>query len=277
VFVGASYAKQGIERGATYALGVKTTLGSASLGLFSGKFGVTAVEVANPQGFTAPHLLKLGDAKVEVGLASLTKDTIRVPLLALDDVHLNLERKGGTSNYQVVLDHIEKLTGTEPSQKKLVIDELAITNVKVHADLLGIGGVIGEGQPTKVDVLIPPIKLTGVGKTGTGVGGTGVTVAELSSIIVQALMAAVVENGNLPKELLDDLRGQLGELDGLVDVGVQVGGKAIDAAKELGQNLPPDVQRKLDEAAEKAKKELEGLGGKIGDVLGGADKKKGGG
>ena len=47
-------AKTAIERGATYALGVETTLGSADVGLLSGTFSMGDLTVANPAGFESP-------------------------------------------------------------------------------------------------------------------------------------------------------------------------------------------------------------------------------
>jgi uncharacterized protein involved in outer membrane biogenesis len=289
VLLAGSLARAGIEAGATYALGVKTTLGSARVGVFSGQFGMSGLNVANPQGFPASHFLTLGDAGVAVSLTSLTKDIIRVPTFSLDSLDVNLERKGGTANYDVILMNLQKLSGPKdpnapkpaPSKdggKRLVIDELTITNVKVHADVPGVGDLTGS----KVDVPIKEIKLRNVGKTGTGVAGSGVTVGELTSIIVQAVFAAVIENGGnlLPKDMLNDLGGQLKQLDGLVNVGVEVGGKAVDVAKDIGQHaaqVGQEAAKTVEGAAKEAEKTLKGIGEGVGGILGGDKKKKGGG
>ena len=285
-FLVGRYARQGIERGATYALGVPTTVDSASLGLLGGRLALAGVTVKNPDGYTTPHVLTLGRGSVAVTLPSLLKDTIQVPEFTLDALDLNLERRGGKANYQVIMDNLEKVIGPAPpqpppDQKKFIIDTLTITNVTVHVDMLaelpgGVGNAVGEalGTPTKLDIPIKEIKLTGVGRTGTGVGGSGVTTAQLAGIVYEALMAAVIENGGdrLPAEVLGDLQGGLKDLKGLANVGLQVGGKAIDTARDLGDQLKKsgaDLKNQVEAEAEKAKKELEGLG----DLF----KKKGGG
>lgn len=286
-----SLAQRGIEAGATYALGVRTTLGSARVGVLSGTFGMSVLEVANPKGFPAPHFLQLGDADVAVTLASLTKDTIRVPRFSLDALDVHLEGKDGKSNYQVILDNLEKLSGPrdpgapapapKAGEKKLIIDEVTITNVNVHVDLLGLGSGARLGQVTgaqaKVDVPIREIKLHNVGKTGTGVGGTGVTVAELASIIVQAVFAAVLENAGdvLPADVLADITGQLKDLDGLVNVGLEIGGEAVDVAEQIGQQARQageDVKKTVEEAG----KTVEELGKGLEGILGGGKNKGGG-
>ena len=65
-----SIAKGAIERGATYALGVNTTLGSADVGLLSGEFSMSGLDVDNPEGFVEAHFLRLGTGYVSVSLGA---------------------------------------------------------------------------------------------------------------------------------------------------------------------------------------------------------------
>ena len=102
-------AKMAVERGSTYALGVPTTLDSARVGVFSGQMGMTSLNVANPRNFSAPHFLKLKTGQIDVSLSSLRQDTVVIPLLELKGVDVNLEKKSGQSNYQVILDNLKKL------------------------------------------------------------------------------------------------------------------------------------------------------------------------
>ncbi len=285
VMLAGSLARRGIEAGATYALGVRTTLASARVGLFSGKFGMSDLNVASPQGFPAPHFLTLGDAAVAVSLTSLTKDTIVVPTFSLDAIDVHLEKKEGKANYQVILDNLKKLSGPpDPSKpqpgdegKRLIINELTITDVTVHVDVAAFAAnpAVQVAGPGKIDVPVKEIKLRNVGRTGEGVGGTGVTIGELSSIIVQAVLAAVVENAGdqLPGDLLKDLTGQLAQLDGLVNIGVEIGGKAVNIAETIGQEAGQAVQG----AAKEAEKAVEGIGRELEGILGGGKKKPGGG
>lgn len=293
-------ARKGIEAGATYALGVPTTLGSARVGVFSGEFGMSGLKVANPQGFPAPHFLSLNEAAVAVSLGSLMKDTIEVPTFSLDGIDVHLERREGRSNYQVILDNLEKLSGgkgKEPASptrrpdegKKLVIRDLTIRRVTVHVDMLGIEGAtaaIGDATGASATVTVPinEIKLKDVGKTGTGVGGTGVTVGQIADIVVEAIMAAVVQTGGdlLPKDLLNDIGRQLGDLGGLADVGLEVGGQAVDVAAKFGQEATKaiegaakDAGSAVEGAAKEAGKAVEELGKGLEGILGGSKRKPG--
>jgi hypothetical protein len=265
-------ARKGIEAGATYALGVDTTLQSASVGLFSGKFGLSGLKVANVKGYSADKFMSLGEGNVAVSLGSLTKDTIEVPTFSLDTIEVNLEKKDGKANYQAIMDHLSGLSkGTQPSNKpadqgggkKLIVHDLSIKHVVVNADLVGVVG--------NVKIPIDEIKLQDVGKgTGKGVGDSGVTVGQLSSIIVQAVLAAAVEKGGnlLPGDMMGDLKGGLDKLGDLKDVGVQVVGKAGEAAQQLGKS----VQGAAEEGAKQLQKVGEGLGDQLKGIIPGGKK-----
>jgi len=273
-----SLAKKGIEAAGTYAMGVPTTLDSASVGLFSGKFGLSGLNIANPAGYKGKQFFALGQGDLAISAASLQSDVIEVPLLALSDISLSLEKQGDKANYQVIMDNLAKLGGkgdTAPKpaadggpEKKLIINDLVIRNVKVHAELLGGGNALTDvvAKATQVDVTIPEIRLQNVGKTGSGVGGSGVTVSQLSGIVMEAILSAVANSagGLIPAELLGDLKGNLGKLGDLSkladvkalgDVGKVVGEKAGEALKGAAE--------KGEKAIEELTKKVPGLGGLI--------------
>jgi uncharacterized protein involved in outer membrane biogenesis len=270
-----SIAKAGIEKGGTYALGVPTTVGSVSIGLTSGQASLSDLNVANPAGFKADHFLKLGKGEVAVTLGSLLKNVVEIPTLTLENTDVRLERTGDGGNYQTILDNLKKATGgdkpsgpTPPSgdEKKFVINHLVIRNTHVEANMLGAGGKVGEvlNTATNIPVTIELIELRNVGKTGSGVGGTGVTMGELTKIIVQAVLSAAMEKGGglFPADMVGDIQGRLADLGSLKDFGMQIGGKAGEAAKEAAKKAEQTVKgatEDLKKGAEDVKKGLEGL------------------
>ncbi len=269
-------AKKGIEEGGTRALGVPTTLDSANVGLLAGSFAMNGLRVANPTGYSADSFLTLGEGGVAVNYQSLQKPTIELPEFTLSDLAVSLQKKSGKANYQVILDNLKKVQGepgsTEPQtpapteegeQKRFVIRQLLIRNVRIDVDLVEVPAALG--QMTVITVPIDKIELSNVGQTGTGVQGTGVTMEQLISIIVQAVLNAAVENGagKLPIDFLNDLQSELASLDGLKGLSTKVVKDATkafeDATKQAGE--------KLKDATEEASKKLgEGLKG-IGDGL----------
>ena len=263
--------KKGIQDGGTYAMGVPTTVGSVDIGLTSGTFAMTKLQIANPPGYTGPSFVTMGDTKVAVSINSLSQDVIEIPTFSLADIEVTLQRKDGGSNYQVILDNLKKLSSgsTSPApgekEKKLIINDLTIKNVRVNVDLgAAPAGAIGDAvnQATKVTIPIDEIKLQNVGKTGTGVSGSGVTVSQLASIIVQAVLNAAAEKGGglLPTDMLSDLKSRvasIGDLDKLISTQT-----ATEAAAKVGE-AAKDAAKKVEEqgkkAVEGAKKGLEGL------------------
>src|SRR5262245_7230362 len=81
-----SIARSGIEKGATYALGVPTKVGSASVGIMSSSLTLSTLNVSNPSGFEGKHFLALGNGNVAVSLSTLRQDTVVVPTFALTDL-----------------------------------------------------------------------------------------------------------------------------------------------------------------------------------------------
>lgn len=248
-------ARNGIEFGATKALGTKTTLGSAKVGVFSGTFGMGDLSIANPAGFKSPTFFSLGEGNVAVSLASLRKDVVELPLLKFSTIRVSLEKAGGKTNYGVILDNVKKLAGESASKpkgkesegKKFIVREIDIRDVKVHVDMLGTGGM--ADQIASLDIPIDQVKLHDVGTSG----GAGVDVSTLASVIVKALLEAASAKGQglIPAELLNDLQGhlsslsaELAKLDGLKDVGVEM----VAKFGEQGQHLSGQISRELEKA-----------------------------
>lgn len=240
-------AKTAIEKGGTYALGVETTLEEADIGLVDGRFALTGLAVANPEGFEAPRFLSLTSGRLELSLASLRSDRIEVPSLVLDDLTLSLERSGGKANYDAILKNLERFGSkkgepqppAEESGKRFVIREIVLNNVRAEVQLLPIAGEL-----SKTTVTIPVLRLSNLGADEQ-------SLSDLFAAVLDAVLHAVIDVGGntLPKELLQDLKGKLPDLDAEV--------KAFQS--ELEKSLGKDLGGKAGKALDDAKKQLEGL------------------
>lgn len=256
--------KTAVEKGGTYALGVKTTLASADVELTQGKVSMSGLNVANPTGYKSDSFLGLGAGSVQVAIPTLNQPVIEVPMLNLSDITVNLEKTGGKANYQVILDNLSKLGGgsSEPapsgSQQKFIINNVDIRNVKVHVDLLPEGG-----QLTQVNVPIDEIQLKNV-----GTASKGLPAGELAEVIIKAVLAVVVEKGGglIPAEMLGDLQSQLAKLGDLQSMGIEVQSKLGDAAQKALEDVKGQAEKgleegkkKVDDAVKDAQKKLEDL------------------
>ena len=258
-----SLAQSGVERGATYALDVPTTLEAADVGLLAGGITLTGLEISNPEGFDAPHFLTLDSADLDVSVGSLTSDTVEIPSLVLSGIDVRLERTTEGSNYKAILDNLsrfEKGEKAEPSPegKAFVIRTLEIRDVKVHVDAVPIGGTLGE--LASAELTVPELVLRDVGS-----GGRPMSVAELSAVILKTILASAIDVGGgvLPEDVLGELGGQLSSMLRLDQMGVgDIEGLGRQAAELLGapvEDVAEQVQSALDDASSTAQDAVEGV------------------
>ena len=229
-----------VERGGTYALGVQTTLGSASVRPLAGHVGLSNLRVANPQGYAADYFLTIGDASLDVEVATLTEPLVRSSRFAIDGVRLALERNADGANYNRILDNLSKFeSGDAPEPagdagpgKQFVIEEVSITDVNADVTLFSVGN-----KPQKLSVHVPEILLHDVGSGG------GVDMAELADVIVKAVLESVVKTGDLPAMLARDLGGSLEKLTAVTE---SLGGQAQGITKEATDKLNEGLGKALD-------------------------------
>ncbi len=254
-----SIAKAGIEKGATYALGVDTTLDNVSLGIFKGRFGMDRLNVKNPAGFSSPHFFALGRGEVEVSIRQLMGEKVQVARIGFKDIDVHLEKSKGRTNYAVIMENLRKLESKSEetieqesgTSKKFVIDLVEIQNVNVHVNLIP-----EIGDLTRLDIKIPALTLKGIGSDTEG----GALLAEVSDVIIKAVIQAVVDKGGLPGDMLGDLQGHLAKLENLDKFAVEVADKLID-------DTTKKVTAEIDKVTKDATKDLlkDGAGGLLKD------------
>jgi hypothetical protein len=271
-------AKAGVETGATYALGVNTTLDKMDVGVLSGNVEMDALNVNNPSGFSSPHFFQLNDGKVAVSLGTLMEEKVVLPELKLHGVSMNLERKGNKSNYQVILDNLKRFESGEKAPpkeskegKKFVIDKVSIKDVDVQVDLLPVGGEL-----TRVPVKIEEIELQDVGSDSAD----GVMLADLTGILIEAILQAVVEKSGdlLPADITAELRSGLSQLEGLGAAGTLVVGGVttmVDGELKKVADRGQEAVKELEKSGKELTEQVDEVGQTLEGTLGGLfDKKK---
>ncbi len=255
-------AKSGVEKGASYALGVKTTVNSVDVRLLDGQVIMDDLNISNPEGFTSVHLVHTGQLDVQVDLGSFFSEAVEVRKFELDGLEMHIEQKLGTSNVSQVMDNIKRLSKdkdkdkqtSEGPSKQVKVKRILIKNVVAHFHLLA-----GPG----VKVEIPTIELKDVSSDNTG-GVAG----QLASQIFQAVLEAVLQSaeGIVPADFLKELDKEVLEL----------GGQAIEQAKEAAGKMKEALEESggLDESLKEAGKAVEEGLGELGEGLFGPKKKQ---
>jgi hypothetical protein len=193
--------------------------------------------VDNPSGFDRPNFLVIDQASLDFDITTIREDVIRSPLFAVSGIRLDLEKHSRGSNYDAILNNLERFeagSGSGPNSSddpgesvRFVLDVIAIRDINAEVTVFALGDV-----QQRVVVHVPEIVLHNVGSDGA------VDMAELTDVILKAILHAVVDSGDLPGRLAGDLRDSL---DDLAAVPGSFGQKATDlidqAARELNEGI----------------------------------------
>lgn len=254
-----SLAKQAIEGGGSRALGVETRLDSASIGLVSGEFALSGLVIANPPGFAEPDFFALRSTRLALPLSTLMQTRITIPSLVLEGITIDLERNARGTNYGVILDNLKRFEGSEKSTpgggasgeggKTFLLQNLVIRDVRAAVSLVPAGGDL-----TKLSLAIPEIVVADL--------GSDMSLSQISALVVKTVIQAAIQAGagTLPADLLADLRGRLGNLEGLAQVKVAGElGKLEGKLQEQAQKLGPEAEKALKAAGDELGGKLDGL------------------
>jgi hypothetical protein len=193
------------ERAGTKVLNVPVKVGGADVSLLGGSLALRNVRVANPQGYTGPSLLTLRRADATADAGSLLGREVLIKDMKLTGMEVFVEQKGARNNLYEVIQPLRE--PREPTGKRLIVDNLEITDVIVHVGLTGL-----PGQSPAAQFTLAPIRMTDLGRDGK------MDTAVLITKIVLAIAAGVAQQGGdiLPPDTV-------GEITSLLDKALDLG------------------------------------------------------
>jgi uncharacterized protein involved in outer membrane biogenesis len=222
-----------VEDEATRSLRLSTTLTSARAEMFAGKLTLNELNIASPDGFSAPHMLSVPRIEADVRYGELREKPLHIKEIRVGQPRLVIEQSGGNLNLRKAMQLMPKSDPKKPPLK-LVIDRIEVTDAHV---------VIRPGLPgvqDEIDVDVPTLTMKDVGRGAGSKNG-----AAMKDVVLQvstALAEKAAQSGKLPpavKALLQlgaaSIAGNLGT-DAIKNVADQV-----PAAKAL-QNLVPQAR-----------------------------------
>jgi len=181
--------KNAIERYGSQAIGTAVRVDRISLSPAQGSGAIEGLTVANPPGYSAPHILSLGGIRIRIAPRSVASDLVMVedvrvtsPLVVYE---MNDER---VANIDVLKKNLgaDKPTktatrgtkGAKDEGKKLRIRRLVIENAKVDVRIASLGN-----KPRTV--ALSRLEMSDIG------GRNGAPPEEVAKQIVSAILAEV--------------------------------------------------------------------------------------
>ena len=256
-------ARVGIEVAGSKVLGVPTTVRNVNIGLLRDRSSVTGLDVANPQGYTDPLFLALGEASLTARLSELTGEQVSIERIALQDLTLTLEKDAsGKLNATRISDNLPS-TGEQKAQaakpdagpsRKVVVKELRIERVKVR-----LRNLVG-GRQGVVEANLPDIVLKDV----TSDGSVDVLASQVSGMVIGSVLQATITSNieGLSGEVVTGLKGALKD---------SVSALPSDLRGPV-ESIRGGVGEMLDKAGEQLQ---QGVGDALQGLFGGKDKPKG--
>jgi len=248
--------KTTVEKESTASLKLGTTLNSAHLSLLGGKLNLNRLGIASPPGFSAPHMLELGDTDLAVRYGQLRKDPIHVQSLTLNQPRLVIEQSNGALNFKKAMDRLPRSDSSAEKPIKLVIDELKLQDAQV---------IIHPGLPglrQEITVPVPSIALKNVG-SGRG-SQNGAAIKDVAMVVIAALAGSAAQSGSLPPELKAILQLNVGQVAGKL---------GAEAQRQIAAAIPGELGSRLSKMAgdpqSLAKDPTKVLQGEVGGILGG--------
>ncbi len=275
---GDAAARKGVEIGGTQALGVDTTLNSATIGWLGGSVALRGLKIANPEGYKTDRLFALGHGRVACNISSLLTDEVVVREILIEEPELTIELKPGLpprSNLGDLLASLksrgeappkkeEAKAAAKESEQKFRVDLIRVTKTKVRFHLLA-------GKTA--DIVLPDIELREVRNSdGTLPRMVDIFRQVLVGVSVSALKSA---QGIVPDDLLKSFGDPLASAQKLIGGGVKIAGEAAGIAVDAAGKVVGTAGKAAEGVGKAAGQVGKGVTGTLDSLLGKKKKKAG--
>ena len=205
--------KKGIETVGPRLTQVSIKVDDVGLSLLSGSGEIKGLEVGNPEGYSAPTAIKIGEASMAISPGSLLSDKVVIKHIRVHSPELTIEGTPNKNNLTKIRENVEAATGggaaTEPAPeggpaKKLQVNEFVLADTKVNYVPPGFGG-------RSFPIVIPSIRLTDLGTGPEGITAGDLTRRVLSELTAELAPILAEKLANLGKEALGTTNGAAGD------------------------------------------------------------------
>ena len=217
------------EKIATQALGVPVSIGGMNISLQEKRVIVNNIRIANPKGFSKPHVLTISG--VDVGLRDLIKDRIDFNNIAVTGAQVYLEVKEGGTNLQALKNNMPKPTAKDTSEPaepiKVIVRKFTLKDGQLNPSVT----LIGEQD-------LAPVKLSSLVLSDIGVKENGILAREAITQIITPLIKSVSKDA-----------GSAGFFEGL----------SADALKDMGMEQIEGLKGTINDEVNKIGDRFKGM------------------
>jgi hypothetical protein len=240
------FVRKQIEQYGSFYTGETVKVNTVSLELLKGKGSIQQLSITNPEGYSQPKALTLGEITLEIDLTSLNKEPIVIKDFVINDLKAFVEiTKSGNANLKDIIDYINqqlpKSDTVTPKQEKtkepkIRVEHLRLAEVGLALDLSQLGNKVHQET-------LPAIDLGEVG------GKAGLPASELGIEIAKRVVDNIWQQvkAKQKEQLLEKAKEKLEQ----------------EKAKAK-EKLQQEKEKLEDKVKEKAKDKLKGLLDKIG-------------
>ena len=210
--------KYALEHYAPDVAGVTVKVGEVRISPRDGRGSLTAVEIGNPPGFSAPRAARLGEISVAMNPVTASDPIVIIHDITIDAPLITYERGNKGTNLDAIQRNIEayvkrsaassdgKTAAGTGIRHRFVIERLAIRGAKVTMTNPAL-----KGQGVTFD--LPDIELRDLGKRQGGL-----TASEVANIVATTLIARIAQRLLTDVDLLrrGGVGGALDALKGLI-------------------------------------------------------------
>jgi len=205
-----SLVERTIETVGSEATGTAVEVGSLDVNLGDRSAAIRDFTIANPSGFTSGSAFSLNE--ISVAVESVSRDLIVLDEVVVDSPQVFYEFTEGGTNIDAIRANIDAYqqriggggSGGGGSETKIIINRLRFTGGNVHA----------TAQDREVDIDLPPLTLTDLGRASGGetAGQIAAQVADqLTQHVAETVARSEIERRLGIDGVLDRVRGIFGQ------------------------------------------------------------------
>ncbi len=282
--------KSAVVKSGPAVMGVPVSVDKVDISLLKGDVLLQNLVIGNPKGFKTEHLFKMGRLAVKLDMSSLTKDTIIIEKIHVEQPEITYERGLLDSNLSALMKNMESAgpgEGKPAAAEKKPEPEAAPGKKVVIKDFLLADGTINVSATiaggAAVPLPMPELRLANVGEDSNGA-----SVKQITTIILQSVLSLVTKTvtgsadllgkgvkavGGTALEGVEKVGGAVGKVGGTAIEGAgAVGGAAVEGAKAVG-GVAVDGAKAVGGVAVDGVKTVGGAAakgvGKVGSAVGG--------